>query len=109
MPTNQREFFKMTSKQFRAPLTAALLLAAASVAVLASSPAAAAPLKLSSGVNNALADEQKAEAKGDMAAAQAALDKAKAVSDLTDNDNYMINRIAINVGIKTNNHAAAAV
>ena len=107
MPLNQREFFKMTSKQFRTPLTAALLMAAASLAVLAS-PAAAAPLKLTTAVNNALAEEQKAEAKGDMAAAQAALDKAKAVSGLTDNDNYMINRISINVGIKTNNHAAAA-
>ncbi|HEY2835109.1 MAG TPA: hypothetical protein VGI89_00975 [Rhizomicrobium sp.] len=97
----------MTTKQFRTPLTAALLMAAAAVAVLAS-PAAAAPLKLTSAVNNALAEEQKAEAKGDMAAAQAALDKAKAVLGLTDNDNYMINRIAINVGIKSNNHAAAA-
>jgi tetratricopeptide (TPR) repeat protein len=108
MPPNQREFFKMTSKQFRTPLTAALLMAAASWAVLASSPAVAAPPKLTTAVNNALAEEQKAEAKGDMAAAQAALDKAKAVSGLTDNDKYMINRIAINVGIKTNNHAAAA-
>ena len=98
----------MTSKQFRAPLTAALLMAAASVAVLASSPAVAAPPKLTSAVNNALAEEQKAEAKGDIPAAQAALDKAKAVPNLTDNDTYMINRIAINVGIKSNNHAAAA-
>jgi len=98
----------MTSKQFRTPLTAALLMAAASIAVLASSPAVAAPLKLTTAVNNALAEEQKAEQKGDMAAAQAAIDKAKAVSGLTDNDNYMINRISINVGIKSNNHAAAA-
>ena len=29
-----------------------------------------------------------------MAAAQAAIDKAKAVPNLTDNDNYMINRVA---------------
>jgi tetratricopeptide (TPR) repeat protein len=107
MPPNQREFFQMTSKRFRTPLTAALLMAAASLAVLAS-PAAAAPLKLTTAVNNALAEEQKAEAKGDMAAAQAAIDKAKAVPSLTDNDNYMINRISINVGIKSNNHAAAA-
>ena len=98
----------MTTKQFRAPLTAALLMAAASMAVLASSPAAAAPLKLTTAVNNALAEEQKAETKGDMAAAQAAIDKAKAVSGLTDNDNYMINRVSINVGIKANNRAAAA-
>jgi len=98
----------MTTKQFRTPLTAALLMAAASFAVLASSPAAAAPLKLTSAVNNALAEEQKAEKANDMAAAQAAIDKAKAVPSLTDNDKYMINRIAINVGIKANNHAAAA-
>ena len=98
----------MTSKKFRAPLTAALFMAAASIAVLASSPALAAGPKLTTAVNNALAEEQKAEAKGDLAAAQAAIDKAKAVPNLTDNDNYMINRIAINVGIKTNNHPAAA-
>ena len=98
----------MTSKRFRAPLTAALLMAAASMAVLASSPAAAAPLKLTTAVNNALAEEQKAEAKGDLPAAQAAIDKAKAVASPTDNDTYMINRVAINVGIKANNRAAAA-
>jgi len=98
----------MTSKQFRAPLMAALLMAAASLAVLASSPAAAAPMKLTTAVNNALAEEQKAEAKGDLEAAKAALDKAKAVANLTDNDKYMINRVAINVGIKSNDHAAAA-
>jgi tetratricopeptide (TPR) repeat protein len=98
----------MTSKIFRAPLTAALLMAAASMAVLASSPAAAAPLKLTTAVNNALAEEQKAEAKGDLPAAQAAIDKAKAVASPTDNDTYMINRVAINVGIKSNNRAAAA-
>jgi len=97
----------MTSKQFRAPLTAALFAAAATVALLAS-PAVAAPLKLTTAVNNALAEEQKAEQKGDLAAAQAAIDKAKAVSGLTDNDTYMINRVSINVGIKTNNRAAAA-
>jgi hypothetical protein len=83
-------------------------MAAASMAVLASSPAAAAPPKLTAAVNNALAEEQKAEQKGDLAAAQAALDKARAVANPTDNDTYMINRVAINVGIKTNNHAAAA-
>ncbi|HXS06550.1 MAG TPA: hypothetical protein VN723_07165 [Rhizomicrobium sp.] len=98
----------MTSKAFRAPLTAALFMAAASMAVLASSPAAAAPLKLTTAVNNALAEEQKAEAKGDLPAAQAAIDKAKAVPSPTDNDTYMINRVAINVGIKSNNRAAAA-
>ena len=49
----------MKSKQFRAPLTAALFAAAATVALLAS-PAIAAPLKLTTAVNNALAEEQKA-------------------------------------------------
>ena len=97
----------MTSKQFRAPLTAALLAAAATVALLAS-PAVAAGPKLTTAVNNALAAEQKAEQAGDLQAAQAAIDKAKAVPNLTDNDTYMINRISINIGIKTNNRAAAA-
>ena len=97
----------MTSKQFRGPLTAALFAAAATVALLAS-PAVAAPLKLTTAVNNALAAEQKAENAGDLQGAQAALDKARAVPNLTDNDNYMINRLAINVGIKSKNDAAAA-
>jgi tetratricopeptide (TPR) repeat protein len=98
----------MTSKQFRAPLTAALFATAASVALLAS-PAAAAPLKLTSAVNNALAEEQKAEAAGDLKAAQAAIDKAKAVAARTPNDDYMINRVSINLGIKGNDRAAASI
>ena len=97
----------MTSKQFRAPLVAALFAATASMALLAF-PAQAAPLKLTTAVNNALAEEQKAENAGDLKAAMAALDKAKAVSGRTPNDDYMINRLSINVGIKSNDRAAAA-
>ena len=97
----------MTSKQFRGPLTAALFAAAATVALLAS-PAVAAGPKLTTAVNNALAAEQKAETAGDLQGAQAAIDKAKAVPNLTENDTYMINRVSINIGIKTNNRAAAA-
>ena len=97
----------MTSKQFRGPLAAALLAAAASVALLPA-PAMAA-LKLTTAVNNALAEEQKAEKAGDMKGAQAALDKAKAVASRTPNDDYMINFVAINVAIKNNDHATADV
>jgi tetratricopeptide (TPR) repeat protein len=97
----------MTSKQYRAPLVAALFAATASMALLAS-PAVAAALKLTTAVNNALAEEQKAENAGDINAAKAALDKAKAVTGRTANDDYMINRLSINVGIKSKDNAAAA-
>lgn len=97
----------MTSKQFRAPLVAALFAATASMALLASS-AQAAPLKLTTAVNNALAEEQKAENAGDLKAAMAALEKAKAVANRTPADDYMISRLSINVGIKSNDKAAAA-
>ena len=98
----------MTSKQFRAPLAAALFAASATMALLASSPAVAAPLKLTTAVNNALSEEQKAENAGDIKAAMAALDKAKAVAGRTPADDYMISRLSINVGIKSKDNAAAA-
>jgi hypothetical protein len=97
----------MTSKPFRAPLVAALFAATALTALLAS-PAVAAPPKLTPAVNNALAEEQKAETAGDLNAAKAALDKAKAVASRTAIDDYMINRLAINVGIKSKDNVAAA-
>jgi hypothetical protein len=97
----------MTSKPFRAPLAAALFAATALTALLAS-PAVAAPPKLTPAVNNALAEEQKAETAGDLNAAKAALDKAKAVASRTAIDDYMINRLSINVGIKSKDNVAAA-
>jgi hypothetical protein len=95
----------MTSKKFRAPLTVALL-AAASTALLAL-PAYAAGPKLSKGVNNALADEQKAYTAGDYKTAADDIAKARAVDGRTPEDDYWINKIDINVQIKSNNMAGA--
>ncbi len=95
----------MSSNSFRAPLKAALFAAVASVALMAS-PAFAA--SLTRGVNNALAEAQKATNAGDLAAAGAALDKARAVSGKTDYDDYMINSVAVTVAVKSQNLAAAA-
>jgi tetratricopeptide (TPR) repeat protein len=95
----------MSSNSFRAPLKAALFAAVASVALMAS-PAFAA--SLTRAVNNALAEAQKATNAGDLAAAGAALDKARAVSGKTDYDDYMINSVAVTVAVKGQNMAAAA-
>ena len=95
----------MTSKKFRAPLTVALL-AAAPLALLAL-PAYAAGPKLTKAVNNALADEQKAYTAGDFKTAADDIAKARAVDSRTPEDDYWINKIDINVQIKTNNMAGA--
>jgi len=97
----------MSSKSFRAPLTAALFAAAASVALLAS-PAAAAP-KLTTSVNNALAEAQKATNAGDFAAANAAIAKARAVASKSDYDDYMINSVAVTVAVKQQDLATAEI
>jgi tetratricopeptide (TPR) repeat protein len=96
----------MSSKSFRAPLTAALFAAAASVALMASPAFAAAP-KLTTGVNNALAEAQKATAAGDLPAATAAIAKARAVATKTDYDDYMINSVAVTVAVKGQDMAGA--
>jgi len=95
----------MSSNSFRAPLKAALFAAVASVALMAS-PAFAA--SLTRGVNNALAEAQKATNAGDLAAAGAALEKARGVSGKTDYDDYMINSVAVTVAVKGQDMAAAA-
>jgi tetratricopeptide (TPR) repeat protein len=95
----------MTSKKFRAPLAVALL-AAAPMALLAL-PAYAAGPKLTKSVNNALADEQKAYTAGDYKTAADDIAKARAVDGRTPEDDYWINKIDINVQIKTNNMAGA--
>jgi len=95
----------MTSKKFRAPLAVALL-AAAPLALLAL-PAYAAGPKLTKGVNNALADEQKAYVANDFKTAADDIAKARAVDGRTPEDDYWINKIDINVQIKTNNMAGA--
>ena len=97
----------MSSKSFRAPLTAALFAAAATVALMAS-PAFAAD-KLTRGVNNALAEAQKATNAGDLDAAKAAIEKARNVSGKTDYDDYMINSVAVTVAVKGQDMAAADV
>jgi tetratricopeptide (TPR) repeat protein len=96
----------MTSKRFRAPLTVALL-ATASVALLAMPAHAAAP-HLTRGVQNALADAQKAMTAGDMKTASDDVAKARAVDGRTPEDDYWINKIDINIQVKTQNMAAAA-
>lgn len=95
----------MSSNSFRAPLKAALFAAVASVALMAS-PAFAA--SLTRGVNNALAEAQKATNAGDLAAANAAIAKARAVSGKTDYDDYMINSVAVTVAVKSQDMAGAA-
>jgi tetratricopeptide (TPR) repeat protein len=70
------------------------------------SPAVAAP-KLTTSVNNALAEAQKAANGGDLAAATAAIAKARAVSSKTDYDDYMINSVAIAVAVKGQDMATA--
>lgn len=97
----------MTSKKIRSPLTVALL-AAAPLALLAVPASAADAPKLSRGVNNALAQEQKDFNAGNYAAAGDDIAKARAVDGRTPVDDYFINRIAFNVDIKTNNMAQAA-
>jgi tetratricopeptide (TPR) repeat protein len=94
----------MKSK-YRAPLTAALFAAAASVALMAS-PAVAAP-KLTTAVNNALAEAQKAANAGDLPTATAAIAKARAVGTRTDYDDYMINTVSIAVAVKGQDMATA--
>ena len=89
----------MTKKKFRAPLTVALL-AAASVALLAM-PAQAAGPKLTRGVQNALADAQKAMNAGDMKTAGDDIAKARAVDGRTPEDDYWINKIDINIQVKS--------
>ncbi|HEY4274277.1 MAG TPA: hypothetical protein VGM68_02250 [Rhizomicrobium sp.] len=95
----------MSSNSFRAPLKAALLAAAASLALLATPVAAA---SLTRGVNNALAEAQKANNAGDAAAAAAAIEKARGVSGKTDYDDYMINSVAVTIAVKAQDLAAAA-
>jgi len=95
----------MSSNSFRAPLKAALLAAVASVALMAS-PAFAA--NLTRAVNNALAEAQKADKAGDLAAGKAAIDKARAVAGKTDYDDYMINSVAVTIAVKSQDMAGAA-
>lgn len=95
----------MTRKKFGAPLTVALL-AAAPLALLAFPAQAAAP-HLTRGVQNALADAQKAINSGDLKTASDDIAKARAVDSRTDEDNYWINKIDINIQAKSNNMAAA--
>src|SRR5215469_16940114 len=97
----------MTSKQFRGPLAAALLAAAASVALLASPAQAAAP-HLTRGVATALTDAQKAFAAKDYKTAADAIAKARAVDGRTPEDDYWINKIAFNVDVQSKNMAGAA-
>ena len=82
------------------------LLAAAPLALLAL-PAYAAGPKLTKAVNNALADEQKAYTAGDFKTAADDMAKARAVDGRTPEDDYWIDKIDINVQIKTNNMAGA--
>jgi tetratricopeptide (TPR) repeat protein len=98
--------FFMTSKKFGAPLTVALL-AAAPMALLALPAHAAAP-HLTRAVNNALAKEQKDYAAGDYKAATDDIATARAVDGRTPEDDYWINKLAINVDVKTQNMAQAA-
>ena len=82
------------------------LLAAAPLALLAL-PAYAAGPKLSKGVNNALADEQKAYTAGDYKTAADDIAKARAVEGRTPEDDYWSNKIESNGQSKSNNMAGA--
>jgi len=82
------------------------LLAAASAALLALPAHAAAP-HLTRAVQNALADAQKAMNAGDMKTASDSIAKARAVDGRTPEDDYWINKIDINVQVKSQNMAGA--
>ncbi|MGH6827437.1 MAG: hypothetical protein ACREFW_00830 [Rhizomicrobium sp.] len=90
----------------RSALTAAFLSAAAAMAILAQ-PALAAGPHLSHSVNNALAEAQKAYTAGDYKTASDDIAKARGAADRTPEDDYWINKIAINVAVKSNDMAAA--
>ena len=96
----------MITKSVRAALTAAFLLGGASVAYAADKPAAP---KITSGVAKALSTAQTANNKKDFAAAMAAIEQAKAVTDRTAYDNLMIARFSMAVHIGMNDYAAADV
>src|SRR5579883_3489334 len=107
MPPKSREVLFMTDKKFRAPLTAALLAGAAAIALLVTPASAASAPHLTRGVQNALADAQKAYNAGDLKAANDDIAKARAVDSRTPEDDYWINKIAINIAIKNNDMAGA--
>jgi hypothetical protein len=94
----------MTSKFLLAAVSAGLLFGAVHSAGAAE--AAKGP-KLTTAVQRALQDAQKAGAAKDYPTAAAAIDKAKAVSGLTPTDTLWINRIAMGIHIGMNDLAAA--
>jgi len=96
----------MTSKFLLAAVSAGLLFGAVHSA--AAAEAAKGP-KLTTAVQRALQDAQKAGAAKDYPTAAAAIDKAKAVSGLTPTDTLWINRIAMGIHIGMNDLAAAGV
>jgi hypothetical protein len=95
----------MTSKFLLAAATAGLLLGAAQGAMAADAKAP----KLTHNIAVALSEVQTAVGKKDYAAAQASLDKAKAVSSPTPYDTLMINRFAMGVHVGQGDMAAADV
>jgi len=95
-------------------MTSKFLIAAASVSLLygASAMAADAPKgapKLTHSIAVALTDAQKAIGAKDWPTAQAAIDKAKAVSGATPYDTLMINRFAMGIHVGMGDMAAADV
>lgn len=96
----------MTSKTFRAALTAAFLLGAGGVAMAQST---AKPPRLTVAVQKALVEAQTANKKADLPAALAAVEKARAVSGRSPYDDLQINRYAMSLHVQAKDLAAAAV
>ena len=95
----------MTSKFLLAAVSAGFLFGAVHSAAAAEAKAP----KLTNAVAKALQDAQKAGNAKDFPTAQAAIDKAKAVSDPTPYDTLMINRFAMGIHVGMNDLAAAGV
>jgi hypothetical protein len=96
----------MTSKFLPAAAMASLLLGTAQGAMAADAPKAP---KITHAIAVALTDAQTAAGKKDYVAAQAAVDKAKAVSGPTPYDSLMINRFAMGIHVGAGDMAAADV
>lgn len=95
----------MTSRIVRALFIASLLCAPAAMSMQALADSGP---HLSKDVGGAVSDVQKALQAGDIPTAMAKIKEAQAISDRSDYDNYIINRLLAFAAIKSNDYATAA-
>jgi len=99
----------MKSLTSRTLLSAFLLCSAMNIGIIAGpGTAVAASQKISKGVTSQIMDAQKALQAKDFQGAMAKLKEAQAVSDRTDFDNYIINRLTMSAAVGLNDMATAA-